>query len=197
METTNFYNQKSDKLIQRYDNTNMSTLHNLLLKYFPKKSTVLDIGFGSGRDLQFLYNNGYSIWGVDPSENFIINAKKRFPKIANHFTKSSVPFQKEQLPFNKQFDAVITIAMWMHLKREQYEDVVRSIVSASNSKSTIVISYSEGNRANDERYFENVDLEYITKLFKSHNFPLIKKLKNGDNLNRDALTWITVIYRHD
>jgi SAM-dependent methyltransferase len=169
----------------------------LFLKYFPKKCSVLDIGFGSGRDLLFLKDNNYDIWGIDPSEKFIINSQKKFPNLLNHFTEARVPFLYQELPFKKQFDAIIIIAMWMHLKLEEYEDVINSIVSIANSNSTIIISYSKGDRAEDERYFENVDIDYITKQFKHHNFTLIKSINNKDSLNRDALTWITVVFKHD
>ncbi len=54
-----------------------------------------------------------------------------------------------------------------------------------------------GRRNNDERYFEDVDLEYITQLFHQYNFKLIKTTSNEDSLNRDTLTWITVIFQHD
>jgi len=197
MNTINFYNQKSAQLIQRYDNANMSTLHNLLLKYIPNASTILDIGFGSGRDLEFLSNNDYNIWGIDPSFKFVENAKKRFPNIKNQFIQSSVPFEKKSIKLNMSFNAVISIAMWMHLQHNQYQSVVENIVSLTKAHSTIIISFSKGNRNNDKRYFEDVNLEYITKLFFNKGFFLVDTIKNNDSLDRETLTWITVIYQND
>ena len=194
MTTTDVYNKNVTEFIDRYNNADMSSLHQLLLKQIKKDSTVLDIGFGSGRDLQFLKDNGYDIWGIDPSEKFVQNAQNRFPDISNHFIQSSVPFSVEQPPFSIKFNAIITIAMWMHLKREQYEDVVKSIVSVAKDNATIVISYSQGNRTDDERYFENVDLDYIIQIFQQYNFRLVKKSITQDNLNRDLLEWTTIIF---
>ena len=197
MHTIEFYNQKAAELIIRYDNANMLHLHQLLLKHIPKKFTVFDIGFGSGRDLQFLHDHGYDAWGIDPSARFVQNTKNRFPKIKNQFFEASVPFDKEVLELNKEFDAVVTIAMWMHLQHVQYEDVVKSIVSVLKNSSTVVISYSEGDRTSDERYFEDVDLDYITQLFHNRGFYLVETFKNADSLNRDTLTWVTVVFKHD
>lgn len=197
MNTINFYNQKSAQLIQKYDNANMSKLHNLLLKYIPQESTVLDIGFGSGRDLEFLHNNNYDIWGIDPSFKFVENAKKKFPDIKNQFIKSGVPFEKKPIKLNISFNAVISIAMWMHLQHNQYQSVVENIVSLTKNNLTIIISFSEGNRNHDERYFEDVNLEYITKLFANKGFHLVDTIKNDDSLDRESLTWITVIYQND
>ena len=66
METTQFYNRQASELIKRYDNANMSSLHKLLLESIPQGGKVLDIGFGSGIDLQFLHDEGYDVWGMDP-----------------------------------------------------------------------------------------------------------------------------------
>ena len=197
MNTLNFYNSQSKELIKKYDNADMSKLHKLFLQYIKPESTVLDIGFGSGRDLQFLKESKYDIWGIDPSSKFVQNIQTKFSDISNHFILNEVPFLTDQTPFPIQFDAIITIAMWMHLKKEQYENVVNDIVSMSTDKASVIISYSKGNRSEDQRYFEDVDLEYIIQLFTQHNFTLIKTTSTHDSLNRDTLTWITIIFKHD
>jgi cyclopropane fatty-acyl-phospholipid synthase-like methyltransferase len=197
MTTIDIYNNNAANFIERYDNAEMSSLHKLLLDQIQKNTAVLDIGFGSGRDLQFLKDNSYDIWGIDPSEKFVQNAQDRFQDISNHFICSAVPFPLEKPLFSVKFDAIITIAMWMHLKREQYKDVVKSMVSVAKDKATIIISYSEGNRPDDERYFEEIDLEYIIQIFKQYNFTLLKTITNKDSLKRESLTWVTVIFKHD
>jgi len=197
MNTLNFYNSHSAELIKRYDNADMSKLHKLFLQYIKPKATVLDIGFGSGRDLQFLKENNYDIWGIDPSNEFLKNVKTKFSDISNHFIQGEVPFLTDTPPFPIKFNAIIAIAMWMHLKKEQYKNIVNNIVSISANQATIIISYSQGSRSKDQRYFEDVDLEYITQLFNQHNFTLIKITSTQDSLNRDTLTWITIIFKHD
>ncbi|MEN4053630.1 class I SAM-dependent methyltransferase [Sulfurimonas sp. NWX79] len=197
MTTTEFYNINASQLINRYENVNMSSLHQLFLHYIPKNSRVLDIGFGSGRDLAFLKNNNYEIWGIDSSTKFIENAKVRFADISDHFIQISVPFSANTLPFLIKFDAIISIAMWMHLKKAAYENVIKNIAEITTDKATVIISYSQGKRTKDERYFEDVDLEYIIKLFQQYNFSLITTISNNDSLDRETLTWITVVFKHD
>jgi 2-polyprenyl-3-methyl-5-hydroxy-6-metoxy-1,4-benzoquinol methylase len=197
MNTLNFYNSQSKELIKNYDNADMSKLHKLFLQYIKPESTVLDIGFGSGRDLQFLKENSYDIWGIDPSRKFVQNTQTKFSDISNHFIMNKVPFSTDQTTFKIKFDAIIMIAVWMHLKKEQYENVVNDIISMTEDKASVIISYSKGSRSEDQRYFEDVDLEYIIQLFTQHNFTLIRKTFTKDSLNRDALTWITIVFRHD
>ncbi len=198
MNTIDFYNAESTQLIERYDNAKMSSLHQLLAEYISPKSKVLDIGFGSGRDLQFLYNNDYDIWGIDPAKKFVENAKIRFPEKKDHFFEGGVPFQKKALGKALKFDAVIVIAVWMHLRYDQYSETVEGIANVSRPGCVVVISYSEGERDDeDERYFESVDLENLIELFLAKDFKLIKTIKNEDSLKRNFLSWVTLVFKHD
>lgn len=61
-QTQQFYEKNSRDLIARYDSADMSALHQLLVKHIPPKSKVIDIGFGSGRDLAFLRLQGYHFY---------------------------------------------------------------------------------------------------------------------------------------
>lgn len=195
-KTTQIYNQQASEFIGRYDNAEMSHLHTLFLKYLKPQGSVLDIGFGSGRDLQFLYNNGFDIWGIDPSKKFVENTIERFSAQKNHFFTESLPFDKKQFETDLTFDAVIAIAMWMHLERSNYADAVASIANVASMTATVVISYSEGSRTHDERYFEEVDLSYLTELFKAKGYHLVERVKHKDSLDRDSLTWITVVFKN-
>jgi len=175
----------------------MSQLHEVISKHIPLKSQFLDIGFGSGRDLQYLKNEGHIIYGIDPSIKFIEYAQNRFPKIKNQFIQASLPFEKN-LFGEINFDAIISIALWMHLYRKEYKDAVDSIINVSRPSTVIIISYSIGSREQkDERYFETVDLEYLTELFSNGGFKVVDTIKNQDSLQRDSLTWITVVFKRD
>ena len=197
MKTVDYYNENITKLVDKYDSADMSQLHQLLLKYIPDNSTILDIGFGSGRDLDFLQSCGYDIWGIDPSVKFVENIKKRFPNIQKQFIETGIPFDKSSIGLNREFDVVVSIAMWMHLEHTQYADALESIVSVTKDNSTIVISYSEGNRIDDGRYFVEVNLKYLVELFNKNDFSLVETIKNGDSLDRDSLTWVTVVFKND
>jgi len=197
MATLSYYNKKSAQLIDRYDNAEMSLLNEVFLKHIPKNNRLLDIGFGSGRDLDFFNKRGHDIWGIDPTVNFVEYAKKRFPNQKSHFFRSNLPFNKDIFGETK-FDAIICIAVLMHLKRKEYPEAVKSMINVSSPNSVIIISYSIGQRAEeDERYFEEVDLNHLSELFSSNGYILIDTVKSGDTLNRDSLTWITVVFKHD
>lgn len=198
MGTQEYYATHGERLLQEYRQADMSTLHKLLKTHIPPHSKVLDIGFGAMRELEYLHSLGHDIWGVDATELFVSYAKQNFPEIKEHFLQAALPF-KEPLPLPNDFDAIISIALWMHLKQEQYADAIRDITSLLDAnKGVIVLSFSTGSRsAADERYFEEVDIEYLDRLLQQHGLHLIEKITTEDSLKRNTLSWITLVYRHD
>lgn len=195
--TEQFYNEHAEHLIDRYEKADMSTLHNCIVKNTPPDCSLLDIGFGSGRDLQFLHDRQYDIWGIDPTVQFVENAKSRFADISDHFYSDRLPLTTSYPELNNRFDAIIVIAVWMHLPREHYLKAVEDLVALSKPRSTIIISYSSGNRGSkDGRYFAEVDQAYLDTLFEQRGYKAIETVASDDSLQRNSLQWITVVYRH-
>lgn len=55
-----------------------------------KRIKILDAGCGNGRNLFYLKNLGYDVFGVDSSEFIINKLKKKFPKLKGKFTISKI-----------------------------------------------------------------------------------------------------------
>jgi len=87
--------------------------------------------------------------------------------------------------------------MWMHLQKAEYKDVIKNIAEITADKATVIISFSTGKRAQDERSFEDVDLAYMIELFHRYDFTLVNDSCHNDSLNRETLKWITVVFKHD
>jgi len=141
MKTINFYNQNYLQLIKTYDNVEMKTLHSIFKKNIQKNSTILDIGFGSGRDLHYLQSISRNIYGLDASEKFVNNLK------TDSFFKDRVSIST--LPnintsaFNiKIFNTIILIAVLMHLDREEIKKTITNIKKKCIIGSKVIISYS-------------------------------------------------------
>jgi len=197
-QTINYYNKTADDLVVAYEHANMSDLHTCLLTNLRHGSKVLDIGFGSGRDLFFLEQNGYDIWGVDPSHKFVKYAKKRFSAISDHFFKASLPDLIVPKELLHSFDSVILIAVWMHLPKEIYEYSIKSICSLLKPQGKIILSYSVTHRMGEtERYFENVDGDMIKVLFEKHGCTKTTTTENKDGLGEREIIWVTEVYCYD
>ena len=46
----------------------------------------------------------------------------------------------------------------------------------------------------DERYFEDVDLDYLNDTFHNEGFELSESISQKDSLKRSELVWTTVVY---
>ena len=196
--TIKYYNKSANKLYTSYENADMSPLHKLLLSNIEPKGNVLDIGFGSARDLAFLLEKGFNIWGIDPAEEFVNKAKQRFKNTNNRFIIASLPNLNVPVSFYRNFDAVILIALWMHLPREIYKDTVEVICSFLRPNAKVIISYSITARVGEtERYFEEVDSRYLQELFENNGCIKIVNSSNSDGLGNREITWITEVYQYD
>lgn len=193
--TQQFYESNVHELTTRYESADMTTLHQLFIKHIPTKSKVIDIGFGSGRDLAFLQSNGHSIYGIDPVEAFVIQVQNRFSNISDHFQMGS--FHGE-IPagWKGQFNAVISIAVWMHLKVEEYTAAFYTMRSLLKEDGIIIVTFSL-NRKNsqDERYFEPLELQGMIDKFIEAGFALVDSERTSDSLGRDTVQWETVILK--
>jgi 2-polyprenyl-3-methyl-5-hydroxy-6-metoxy-1,4-benzoquinol methylase len=197
MNTHNFYKKNSNSLINKYDNADMKNLYKLFDKHLIDKSKILDIGFGSTRDLRYLYSKGHDIWGIDPIITFVNNAKNTFKDKSSHFFTGLLPNLFNQKNFNENFDAIICIAVLMHLNHNEYEESIINMIKLVKQNSIIIISYSIGERkVNDEREFYEINTKLLFSLFEKYNLNLIDKSVNSDSLNRDELTWETLVLKY-
>ena len=196
--TASYYDTNSNKLIASYETANMSKLYSFLLSHITLKSNVLDIGFGSGRDLSFLQKNGFDIWGIDPSQKFVDHAKERFSNISDHFFKASLPNLNIPKKLQHSFDSIILIAVWMHLPKEMYADSIKSLCSLLMPHGKVILSYSITQRIGEtERYFENVDSDLLQTLFEEHGCTKMNTVTNKDGLGKREITWVTEAYSYD
>lgn len=191
-----YYTTHSHDLLARYDAADMRQLHQLLIRHLPAQADVMDIGFGSGRDLGFLAGEGFRIWGMDPTVAFVHNARKRFGNFPDHFITGQLPFTEPHENLKSRFDAVIVIAVWMHLNTAEYASAVEDVVSLLKADATVIISYCTRERAVDDgRCFEEVDPPLLNRLFESHGFALAERHCGADGLQRQEIEWVTVAYR--
>lgn len=196
--THQFYESNAHGLIDRYESADMSALHQLLVKHIPAQGKVIDIGFGSGRDLAFLQSSGYDIYGIDPVDIFVDQAQNRFPDIVEHFMTGSFLSSKFQTDWLNSFDTVISIAVWMHLKANEQVMAIETIKSLLKPNGVVVLSFSLGGRDSDDgRHFEPLELQDVINEFAEAGFTLMDSHCTGDSLGRDLIQWVTAVFKYD
>jgi cyclopropane fatty-acyl-phospholipid synthase-like methyltransferase len=194
MTTIDYYNQNNKTLIEKYDSVKPLEIHELFEKYIEKNSSVLDIGFGSGRDLNFIRENiTNDVFGLDGSIEFVKNIQKDY-FYKNRISLSVLPSIDISKFKTKKFDTVISIAVLMHLCMKDILKTVKNMKSILKPNGKIIISYSTKSRNSDDRSFYNISKSEMTNLFASNQFREMASISNNDSLNRD-IEWITQIFK--
>lgn len=103
----------------------------------PKESVLLDVGCGNGLDLLAFNEMGFShLYGVDPSEKFIDEARERLPDV--HLEVGTF----ESLPFEDAYFDVITSRHAVHYSKDlsvSLKEVAR--VLKTGGKFIVVMSH--------------------------------------------------------
>jgi cyclopropane fatty-acyl-phospholipid synthase-like methyltransferase len=192
-QTLNYYEKNADGLIQRYESADLSKVQNYILNFVKKDDYILDIGFGSGREIDFLIKNGFkNVYGIDGCKEFVQRAKLRFN--SENFYYSVLP--EINLPENLKFDFIYSIAVWMHLPSEIYEESIKNINKILKNRAKVLLSYSLDERNEKERYFQKVDEDLLDKIFEKFGMKKIDEIITVDSLNR-KIKWKSVVYGRD
>jgi ubiquinone/menaquinone biosynthesis C-methylase UbiE len=106
-----------------------------------KGGRIIDVGCGSGRDSEYFVQQGFTVTGVDLSEQLLTIAKKTVPKAT--FIKEDI--RHLSLPIN-YFDGVWACASLLHIR---HEEVVSTLVSWNTLLKTngilyIAVKYGDG-----------------------------------------------------
>ena len=126
-----------------------------VVNYFPKEAKILDIGCGMGREAFALYDMGFSVVGIDISEEVI----KQVAQLAlnNHYDIPFSVYDGYELPFeDESFEVVI---IWAQTFGLLYGDTYKSSFLKECKrvlKKDGVVSFSAH------------DYEYLTESYKQY-----------------------------
>ncbi len=107
--------------------------------------TVLEVGCGFGRNIQFLIDNGYkpnNITGIDISPEMIKKAKKYMKTNGVRLKTASVT----TIPFDdSQFDITLSHGVLMHVPPRDIHQALNEIIRVSNKGIVLVEQNYDGN----------------------------------------------------
>ena len=190
-QTLKHYNKNSESLCEKYDSIDLSKIHKDMLDFFKGCNTLLEIGSGSGRDMNYLIENGIDVIGVDGSEEMIKVAQSNFPILKNKIILSELP---EVLPsFEVIFDGFFSIATLMHFQINELNTLFENLIQYLKPDSPVFITVS-GLRniqpQDEKRFFLELSIEEWIEIFKNNNFEIINVKENQDYTGR-SINWYT------
>lgn len=123
-QTVYFYRQNASAVAARYESVESPVARYFPLA-FPAGCRVLDIGFGSGRDLASLLKAGYDAHGVEPVPEMVREALQAHPELADRVRSSGLPELATEA--SDAFGGVLCSAVLMHLPEQQLFDAAFNI----------------------------------------------------------------------
>ena len=187
---SNYYDINAKDYIENTINCDMSIHYEEFLKYLPAKGKILDIGFGSGRDMIYFKSLGYNVEGIDTSLEFVKNMKNR------GFDVSLMSVTK--LNFKNTYDGIWACASLLHIKREELEETILRCINALKDNGILYCSFKYGNKEieKDNRYFNYINEEIINDIANKNDLNIIDLYQSNDvRTIRNNEKWINIIFK--
>ena len=184
-----YYKKNSLDYINKTKDIDMSSELNKLLKYIPKNSTVLDLGFGSARDSLLLKSLGYDVYCLDPTKEFCDNARKL------GIDKNRIyNIKAQEMSFKNLFDGIWASASLLHISSADLVDVLNKIYDSLKDNGYLYASFKHGDFEGDrdDRFYNDMTLDKFKSILYKTKLKLIESWTQPDKLNREN-KWINFI----
>ena len=153
----------------------------ILKKYLPEKSTVLELGMGPGKDLDIL-KNSFEVTGSDNSDIFL----KMYHE--NNPNADLIYLDAEKLNTDRKFDCIYSNKVLHHLSTKKLKKSIKKQKKLLNQPGIILHSFWHGDK--DETY-KGLRFVYYTKSelinYFSEDFEIIevetyKEMEENDSI---------------
>ncbi len=194
--TIQHYAEHARELAARYEGVE-STAVRYAREVFPPGGRVLEVGFGSARDLHALLDAGFDVEGVDACEAFVIDAVRHRPHLQRRVRRDSLPELSTVADASR--DGVLCWAVLMHVPKDELIDTLFHLRRVLRPGGRLLLSTPLAGpptdpgtgRAVDGRLFNGVTPEQFRFLFERVGFRHLNRWDSPDTLGRPDRTWST------
>lgn len=185
---SNYYHKHSKEFIEDTFECDMSEQYRFFEKYLNGKGTILDIGFGSGRDSLYFQSKGYEVYAIDPEEEFVKNGKR----IGIH---NVFQLKAEDISYENMFDGIWACASLLHVPSKCLNDVFKRCSRALKQNGVMYVSFKYGDfeGIRNGRYYLDLTSESIKIYLEGTDLKIVDcELSFDVRPNRDE-KWINFI----
>ena len=184
-----YYQEHYYEFIADTSNANMKELYNFFEKYIKRGMKILDVGFGSARDMKY-FNFNYDVYGIDVVDEFVNHAKKLG---FNQVYKQSIL----DITFHNTFDAIWACASLLHIEKENLNQAFKKCDNALKEDGIMYCSFKYGTFIGERngRYYIDLTEESIKEYLKDTNFKIIDSLVTVDVRPNRNEKWLNIILK--
>ena len=186
----NYYKDNKDELINMTINGDLSFHYNLFEKYLSNDTkTILDIGFGSGRD-SIYFSKKYEVYSIDPVIEFCEHAKQLG-------LKNVECLRVQDMEYQNMFDGIWACASLLHIPTYEMVDVLNRCYNALTSNGIMYCSFKLGEfeGIRNGRFFVDLIEERFIQFVSKTQFKVLEILKTEDVRPDREEKWLNVVLR--
>lgn len=186
-----YYHEHSKEFIEDTFKADMSEQYRLFEKYLNGKGTILDIGFGSGRDSLYFKSQGYDVYAIDPEENFVKQCKELG---LEHVYK----LKAEEIEFTNKFDGIWACASLLHVHSNELNKTLKKCSAALKTNGVMYASFKYGDFEGErnQRFYLDLNENTINKFLRGTNLELVETLVTEDVRTGVNTKWFNIILRN-
>ena len=187
-KTLEFYNANIENYTKETAYVEFTDIQDRFLKYLTKGSSILDLGWGSGRDSKYFLDKGYVVEAIDGSIEMC--------KFASLLTGIAVQHKLfHELDVVDTYDGIWASASLLHVPYDELKDVIGKLYTALHDEGIFYCSFKYGDyrgyRA--DRYFTDLNEESLAKLLDG--FEVVEQWISEDVRVNQTQVWLNTIVR--
>lgn len=192
--TITHYSEKAQHYFDLYNSVEAESVHSDWKAFLQtaKKGNALDVGAGSGRDANWLAEQGWKVTSVEPADE-LRNLAQANSHNSVTWCNASLPALTALPQQAKTYDLILLSAVWMHLHRDERPPALKRLAELLSENGNMYISLRFG--PNDEaRPMHPVSYEELATLAKDNGLTArnLNPVPSQDGLKRDDVKWVTV-----
>ena len=186
-----FYEKNHEKYFHSTVEINPGSFLTPLTRFLHSGASILDIGCGSGRDLLWLRQHGFSPTGFERSPGLarLANQHSSCPVIEGDF---------QNYDFSSlSFDALICIGSLVHLSRGSLKSTITTVSQALKENGYILLTFKEGqgtSQFSDDRIFTLWSREDLENIFSPCGMVTVDFTRVVSKLRAED-TWLGFVIR--
>lgn len=190
-DTIRYYNEHASEYFNSTVDVDFDQLRKKFVSFLPEHARIIDIGCGSGRDVQAFCEMGYDAIGLDASEGLAAEAEKRLgiEVVTGDMTTWIA---------DEPFDGIWCCAALLHLHEGEANAFLQNLRFNLKPGGILFLSVKEGIKTGPDekgRYMHNYTEQELRNKLEAVGLEIIEIDISGDGLGRSGFLWLNTFAR--
>lgn len=187
-----YYDEHTKEYIDTTKECDMRNLYSFFLNHLKKKEgKILDIGFGSGRDMLYFKSLGYDVYGIDPTKSFC-----DYVRILGLENIECTYVQ--DMKYENEFEGIWSCASLLHIRKEELSNVFLKCKKALKEDGVMYCSFKYGNFEGimKDRYFLYLNEDSIRDYIRNSGLEIVDTIITTDvRVGRENEKWLNIVLK--